>query len=168
MAPLIYFTACNSTTSHKNSPTTTDTLTATEPMVGADRDKHNCIASAGYTWSAVKQNCVRIFEEGIRLNPTVVNKQEAVLCAFIIEAKTNDSLELYLPNENNGEGIICKTFTNEKNAWLYSNFVIVKNNNKYTIYHRKIDAHDCTRDDLAKPHFLQSLLNEAETLYTQN
>jgi hypothetical protein len=33
-------------------------------MTGNDRDPHGCIGSAGYTWSVVKNKCIRIFEEG--------------------------------------------------------------------------------------------------------
>lgn len=33
-------------------------------MTGNDRDPHGCIGSAGYTWSAVKNRCIRTFEEG--------------------------------------------------------------------------------------------------------
>ena len=39
-------------------------------MVGNDKDEHGCIASAGYTWSEVQQNCIRLFESGIRLEAT--------------------------------------------------------------------------------------------------
>ena len=38
------------------------------PMVGGDSDAHGCKASAGYTWSVVKNECIRIFESGIRLD----------------------------------------------------------------------------------------------------
>jgi len=33
-------------------------------MTGNDRDLHGCMGSAGYTWSAAKNRCIRIFEEG--------------------------------------------------------------------------------------------------------
>jgi hypothetical protein len=33
-------------------------------MTGNDRNPHDCIGSAGYTWSVVKNRCIRIFEEG--------------------------------------------------------------------------------------------------------
>ena len=29
--------------------------------VGGDRDKHGCIGSAGYQWSEVQQDCIRVF-----------------------------------------------------------------------------------------------------------
>lgn len=37
---------------------------AEELVVGSDRDEKGCIGSAGYTWSAAKNSCIRIFEEG--------------------------------------------------------------------------------------------------------
>ena len=39
----------------------------TAELVGNDKDEHVCIGSAGYTWSEVQQNCIRLFESGIRL-----------------------------------------------------------------------------------------------------
>lgn len=38
-----------------------------EVMVGADADTHGCKASAGYTWSSLKKECIRIFD-GTRLS----------------------------------------------------------------------------------------------------
>ncbi|MGI5841070.1 MAG: hypothetical protein ACOX6N_02575 [Patescibacteria group bacterium] len=36
---------------------------AEDELVGADRDEHGCIGSAGYTWCEAKQKCLRIWEE---------------------------------------------------------------------------------------------------------
>ena len=33
-----------------------------QPLVGGDRDEHGCIGSAGYIWSAEKQQCIRPWE----------------------------------------------------------------------------------------------------------
>lgn len=33
------------------------------PIVGGDRDEHGCIGSAGYSWCAPKQKCLRPWEE---------------------------------------------------------------------------------------------------------
>lgn len=32
-------------------------------VVGGDKDKHGCIASAGYTWSEVQKDCIRLWEK---------------------------------------------------------------------------------------------------------
>lgn len=34
-----------------------------EKLVGSDRDEHNCVASAGYSWCEIKQKCLRVWEE---------------------------------------------------------------------------------------------------------
>lgn len=39
-----------------------------EALVGADRDENNCIGSAGYTWSELKQECIQVFEVGKRFS----------------------------------------------------------------------------------------------------
>lgn len=67
-------------------------------QTGADRDVHGCIGSAGYTWSIIKKECIRIFEIGIRLNPAaaVVNKTSS---AFIIFDKDKLKAELFVPGQ---------------------------------------------------------------------
>ena len=37
-------------------------------IAGSDRDEHQCIGSAGYTWSTLTNRCIRPFELGLRLN----------------------------------------------------------------------------------------------------
>lgn len=32
-------------------------------VVGGDKDKHGCIASAGYTWSEAQKDCIRLWEK---------------------------------------------------------------------------------------------------------
>lgn len=35
----------------------------TRPAIGSDRDAHGCIPSAGYSWSALKQQCIQPFDK---------------------------------------------------------------------------------------------------------
>lgn len=49
--------ACQTTEQNPQKPTETQVA-----MVGNDRDKHGCKASAGYIWSELKGECVRIWE----------------------------------------------------------------------------------------------------------
>ncbi len=67
-------------------------------MTGSDRDEHGCIGSAGYTWSIIKKDCIRIFEIGIRLNPAaaVTNKTSA---AFIVFDNNKLKAELFAPGQ---------------------------------------------------------------------
>ena len=46
-------------------------------VVGGDKDKHGCLASAGYTWSEAQKDCIRLWEKGVRMN--AVDDAEKVL-----------------------------------------------------------------------------------------
>jgi hypothetical protein len=75
--------------------------------VGGDKDAHGCIGSAGYTWSEMKGECIRLFEAGIRLNP----KDDALdqtQSAFVVfkSATVYKSGELYLPGNQVAIGLV--------------------------------------------------------------
>ena len=107
------FAACNNTTPQEadntdGQPSTTEEM----PMVGGDRDEHGCIGSAGYTWSALRGECIQVFEVGTRLNPEDIKEEEAVISAFIVS-----KVELFITNEE--QSLILKqeadgTFKNGK------------------------------------------------------
>lgn len=86
-------------------------------VLGADRDEHGCVGSAGYGWSVVLNKCVRLFEEGFRLNPVAMaNPEDVTLSAFVIFEEKGDKAELFIPEEK--ESIILKRGSKEKS---YSN-----------------------------------------------
>lgn len=69
-------------------------------VLGADKDAHGCVTSAGYRWSSIKKQCVRIFEEGYRLNTVAELKSEGIAkSAFVIFEENGNLAELYLPNQ---------------------------------------------------------------------
>ena len=73
---------------------TADAAEKTE-MVGNDKDEHGCIASAGYTWSEVQKDCIRLWEKGVRL--TSVENAENTL--FIVFSPDSTQVELFFPEE---------------------------------------------------------------------
>ena len=68
-------------------------------LIGADVDRYGCKGSAGYTWSQLRRDCVRIFEEGITLLPIQAEESEAVYAAFVLYSEDNTIIELFLPTE---------------------------------------------------------------------
>ncbi|MFM5341195.1 hypothetical protein ACEUA8_10695 [Aeromonas veronii] len=68
--------------------------TPEQHLVGSDRDSHGCIGSAGYQWSALTGKCVRLFEQGIRLNPTDASQTSS---AFVLFNTDQSKAELTLP-----------------------------------------------------------------------
>lgn len=50
-------------------------------IVGGDKDEHGCIGSAGYSWCAVKNKCLRVWEEKCEAVATTT-PDEPVACTM--------------------------------------------------------------------------------------
>jgi len=77
--------------------------------IGADRDRHGCIGTAGYTWSEVKQDCVQLFNIGFRLKPVHHAADEAVISAFVLMSEDQSKAELFLPDTDGPSLILNKS-----------------------------------------------------------
>lgn len=94
----IAIVSCNNSKSTDNEVvTTTDSMMKNSPIVGNDVDEHGCKPSTGYSWSIIKNECMRIFETGSEFTAAGVNK-DSTFAAFIILSPKNDSAEVFLPN----------------------------------------------------------------------
>ena len=96
------FAACNNSTPQQTDKAAEELTTPQqEMMVGGDRDEHGCIGSAGYSWSALRGECIQVFEVGTRLNPVDVEQEEAVISAFIVSKEgDNSQVELFITGED--------------------------------------------------------------------
>ncbi len=70
--------------------------TGVKTVPGADADKHGCRASAGYTWSEVRQDCIRVFEEGIKM---ISADPDATQAAYAVFSGDGSKVELFIPGE---------------------------------------------------------------------
>lgn len=62
-------------------------------IVGADRDNHGCIPSAGYQWSQLRNECIRLWEAGTEL--THQGSGDSNYSAFALTQ--DDKAEVFLP-----------------------------------------------------------------------
>ncbi len=92
---LILLAGCTSKNS-KSGTAAADT-TATAQMVGNDRDDHDCIGSAGYLWSEVLSECVRIFERGVQLSSAT--DPAATQACFVLFSADSLRAEAFIPQE---------------------------------------------------------------------
>ena len=105
----------------------------TKPKAGADKDTHGCIASAGYTYSELKKECIRTFEQKIQLKEiaTKGNYNAAVLFN-----KDQSKAEIFLKDEKTS--VILKRTA--KGIWKNRTYTLtlnkrfVLNKNKKPIY----------------------------------
>lgn len=96
---------------------------AKDVVVGGDKDEDGCLASAGYTWSKLNKECIRVFT-GIQLLPIdkIQNQEEddAVYATYVLFDESKDNAELFLPNQD--ESIIVKR---EGKSWTNGEWELV-------------------------------------------
>lgn len=95
------------------------------PVVGGDRDVHGCIGSAGYTYSQIKNDCVRVFEQKIKLNEVSSDKSYTTMTAVIF-SKNMKKAEIFIPDgaaksiilTRQGKGKIWKSGSHIKESYV--------------------------------------------------
>lgn len=89
-----------------------------EVVVGGDADAHGCKASAGYTWSTLKKECIRIFE-GTRLNHAEDGKTYTTAAYVIFDG---NKAELFLDTQK--ESIILER-KSEGDSWSKDDYQLI-------------------------------------------
>lgn len=90
--------------------------------VGGDQDAHGCKGSAGYTYSQVKNDCVRVFEQKIKLTEVKPMGSSTSMTAVIF-SKDMKKAEVFLPEQNTGS-LILKRLGKGK-AWKNGKYILV-------------------------------------------
>lgn len=67
------------------------------PVLGGDRDVHGCISSAGYTYSQLKNNCIKTFNQKIKLKEVSTDKSYTSMTAIIFN-KSMTKAEVFIPD----------------------------------------------------------------------
>lgn len=117
------------------SSTNTDTLS----MKGGKKDKNGCLTSAGYTWSQLKNDCIRPFELNISME-TLNTSKSYQTAAFVYIDSLQNKAEIFIPDE---EGSIIldqnndSSFTNEKFNLTKENFRWTLSLNNTKLYQEK-------------------------------
>lgn len=72
-----------------------------DTIASADKDEDGCLASAGYVWSSLNKECIKIYESAITLYPqTNQNNEDETKNAYIIFGENGgNEAEIFLPNQ---------------------------------------------------------------------
>ncbi len=81
--------------------------------VGADRDGHGCIGSAGYVWSEAMQDCIRLFESGIRTEAVDGSGRSA----YIVFSRDSLKAELFFSDGEKAELLDQRTLPTGEHVW---------------------------------------------------
>lgn len=68
--------------------------------IGGDKDEHGCLLAAGYTWSELRRDCVRIFEEGVRADDPSLRPS---LASYAVFAEDSSRAEVFRPSPYRNE-----------------------------------------------------------------
>lgn len=100
------------------------------PIVGGDSDEHGCKPSAGYQWSSLKNECIRIFESGIRLDPKAA-KLNKTLSAFVVFKSDKDDAqaEIFVPASK--KSILLKK--DKGQTWKNANYILTNKKGVYSL-----------------------------------
>lgn len=133
----LLLSACTSTPSANQTP---QPAPVTAPVVGADQDEHGCKGSAGYTWSVVKNECIQIFNAGIRLNPKAAHLDQTLSAFVVFKSDTEDAqAEVYLPGEAKSR-LFDKVADNGAGTWKNDTFLLTQWKGMYTVQGGKKQA----------------------------
>ncbi|QPH38010.1 hypothetical protein [Pedobacter endophyticus] len=115
--------ACNAPKTDENKGLGEKDTTSNAVKTGADQDEHGCIGSAGYTWSVLKNDCIRAFDE-IKLMP-VDNHGTYRSAAFLLFNADQSQAELFMPDKK--ESLILDRTSPDKNIWKNDDFEVTDN-----------------------------------------
>ena len=82
-------------------------------LLGGDRDEYGCIGSAGYVWCEVQQDCIRLFEKGIRTEAV----DGSTASAFIVFSPDSTRLELFFSDDQPNEILERRGLPSGGYAW---------------------------------------------------
>jgi hypothetical protein len=93
----------------------------TQPKAVADKDAHGCIASAGYTYSQLKKECIRTFEQKIQLKEIATKGNYT---AAVLFNKDQSKAEIFLKEEK------TSVILNRSSKGIWKNAVYTLTQNK--------------------------------------
>ncbi len=110
------------------------------PIVGGDSDEHGCKASAGYTWSVVKNECIRVFEAGIRLDAKAADLDKTTSAFIVFKSETDEAqAELFVPSAKKSV-LLAQDKKNGAGKWTNETYVLTQWKGMYTLEdsHKKV------------------------------
>lgn len=101
----LVLTSCDFILKKEEEPPVNYTTSGSTEIVDLDGDA--CAFQAGYRWSTLREDCIRVFEEGFRLNPINLNDgnpeenelEDNDVSCFLIFNSAKNKAEVFLPNK---------------------------------------------------------------------
>lgn len=96
--------------------------TVKDSTIVNDKDENGCLASAGYVWSKLNKECIKVFT-GIQLNPfDKPENEDETLSAYVLFSEDQDQVEVFLPNQT---ATIILIRPAEGKPWVFEDWQLV-------------------------------------------
>ena len=99
----------------------------TPQLVGGKQDAHGCLTAAGYTWSEMRRDCVRLFEDGEAVEDNALKPYER---SYVIFASDSSQAEVFRPAPFRNE--VLKRSVNE---WSGRHCRLLRKGQKWCLQH---------------------------------
>jgi hypothetical protein len=99
--------------------------------VGNDKDEHGCLASAGYTYSAIKKDCIRVFEQEIQLSEVNPDGTSTSISAVIFSDDKKQA-EVFIPDSKSGI-ILTRRGKDGSYCWKKGKLCLLQKDKKYIL-----------------------------------
>ncbi len=120
-------------------------------IVGEHDGKKPCLGTAGYTWSEVRADCIRIWEVGVKLHNQV--DKDSCFAGYIVFSSDGEDAELFLAENGDNHPILKKSdkgWTGEEYRLIQKDGALVLYKKDQLIYaSKKLPNPD--QGDIAKP-----------------
>ncbi len=105
-------------------PEVTVKQTLLDTIQASDKDEHGCLAVAGYFWSSLNKECIKIYESAITLYPqTDQNNEDETKNAYIVFGENGgNEAEVFLPNQ---EKSLILIRSEEGYPWLFDRWQLI-------------------------------------------
>jgi hypothetical protein len=100
--------------------------TKNEGVVGNATDKHGCQITAGYTWSEIRKDCIRLFEDAQCIGS--IREGSSLLNVYVVFSSDKSKAELFLPSSKNNPILII-----DGKQWKGNGYVLSKSADKYIL-----------------------------------
>lgn len=89
-----------------------------------DKDKNGCLVSAGYVWSTLNKECIKLYESTITLYPqSNLNNEDETKNAYLIFAENGgNEAELFIPSQVKS---IILVRPSEGQPWVFNEWQLI-------------------------------------------
>lgn len=108
------FLSCDYVMKKREPRVTLKTDSVPELGIAIEKDKNGCVKEAGYKWSVIKDDCIRISDEGFRLNPIDdLANLEPSKSAYVLFSEEKLHAEVFLQDLQNSILLARKSETED-------------------------------------------------------